>query len=105
MWFIGAFELGSFVMQYISRGSVLCCIPCIGQTGRSIETSVKKYHQHMLSPTVLKQLEQDVVAEKRRREAKTSAKAKVLGERPTGQPSGRQPHSTGQETSVSHKAP
>jgi hypothetical protein len=54
----------------------------------------------------LRQLERDILAEKKRRVAEAAAKAEGSGERPTGQPSGRQPGSAGGggETSVSQKA-
>jgi hypothetical protein len=53
-------------------------------------------HLADLSATVLKRLNRDLVAEKRKREAEATAKAKGSGERPTGNPSGRQPGSAGE---------
>jgi hypothetical protein len=69
------------------------------------ELAFLKAHLGELSPAFLRQLKRDIVAEKKRREAAAAAKAKGSGERPTGQPSGRQPGSAEEETAVSQKAP
>jgi hypothetical protein len=53
----------------------------------------------------MRHMKWDNVAEKKRREAETTSNAKGSVERPTGQPSGRQPISPGGETSVFQKAP
>jgi hypothetical protein len=58
-------------------------------------------HPAELSPKVLRQLGQDIVAEKRKREAEAPAKAEGLGEGLTGQACGRHPDSASEETSVS----
>jgi hypothetical protein len=60
-----------------------------------------------LSPVVFGQMKRDIIPDKKRREAEAAAKAKEPGERPTGQPSARQPGSAGGggETSVYQKAP
>jgi hypothetical protein len=63
------------------------------------ELAFLKVHLAELSPTVLKQLKRDIVAEKRR-EAEVPAKAKGSGERP----SGSQPGSAGEWISPSKKA-
>jgi hypothetical protein len=68
------------------------------------ELAFLKAHLAELSPTVLKLLKREIVAETRRREAEATAKAKGSGERPRGQPSGRQTSSAGERNSVSHKA-
>jgi hypothetical protein len=59
------------------------------------ELAFLKAHLGELSQDVLRQLKRDIIAEKKRKEAETAAKAKGSGERPTGQPSGRQPGSAG----------
>jgi hypothetical protein len=59
-----------------------------------------------LSPTLLRQLKRDIIAEKkRRRGAEVSAKAQGSGKQPTGQSSERQPGSAGGEATLSQKAP
>jgi hypothetical protein len=59
-----------------------------------------------LSPTFLRQLKWDVIAEKkRRRGAEASAKAQGSGRQPTGQSSERQPGSDGGEATLSQNAP
>jgi hypothetical protein len=69
------------------------------------ELAFLKAHLGELSPAVLRHLKRDIVAEQKRRKAEAAAKAKGSGERPTGQPSGRQPGSAGGETSIFQKAP
>jgi hypothetical protein len=86
-----------------TSGSSTCC-PLVTKWAEE-ELAFLKAHLGELSLAVLRQLKRDIVAEKKRREAEAAAKAKGSGERPTGQPSGRQPGSAGGETSVPQKAP
>jgi hypothetical protein len=58
-----------------------------------------------LPQTTLKQLKRDIAAEKMRREAEATTKAKGWGDRSTGQTSGRQTGSAGERTPVPHTAP
>jgi hypothetical protein len=62
-----------------------------------------------LSPTLLRQLKRDIIAEKKRSiGAEASAKAQESGNQPTGQSSDRQPDSArggGAEATLSQQAP
>jgi hypothetical protein len=69
------------------------------------ELAFLKAHLGEMSPAFVRQLKRDIVAEKKRRDAEAATKAKGSGERPTGQPSWRQPSCAVGETSVSQKAP
>jgi hypothetical protein len=59
------------------------------------ELAFLKSHLGELSTAILRQLKCDILAEKKKREDEAATKAKWSGERPTGQPRGRQPGSVG----------
>jgi hypothetical protein len=63
-----------------------------------------KAHLGKLSPSVIKQLKRDTLAEKKRRETEASAMAQGLGEQPTGQSGGRQPGCAGKGIAAPQKA-
>jgi hypothetical protein len=77
-----------------TSGSCTCWSSSYDMSGEE-ELAFIKAHLGELSPAFLQQLKRDIVAEKKRREAEAAAKAKGSDERPTGQPSGRQPGSAG----------
>jgi hypothetical protein len=63
-----------------------------------------KAHLKNLPPAVLRHLKRDIVAEKRRREATTTAKGPGPGEKPTGLCSGRQSGPAREESAPTQKA-